>query len=219
MDKKKVALMMGGSKKIPWYLSGGIPSAVCEAAYQPIGATSYVSSKVNLVNSSTHALVDTNHIPAWTAEGGWSNDAVANLYLLSDIVPIKNSAYIIRFSDYVAGSTGLCEGANQYYGVGYAFGTTWRFGNGASKDIAMINAYGTLAVSGLRCFIDGVYKGSISDADLTTTQKLKFLISSLNTDATLKHALNGKVQAVAYYTTVLSDDVILGLHTAMMALP
>jgi len=59
---------------IDWWLAGGINAANCIAAYQPIGAADYATSKVNLANPGTYDAYE-GTAPDWSAVTGWTFDS------------------------------------------------------------------------------------------------------------------------------------------------
>lgn len=227
MNKKRLLTVMGGSKKIPWYLAGGIPISSCIAAYQAVGRNTYAETLINLVNSSIHILTDTGRTPDWNTTDGWigaSGDA-----LTTDIKPYKNYTLAIRYKDVV--DTDANESFSKigvfnkyYFGLDHSGtdATALRFANGldASKyrDIAPNSLeYGTAILAGRSCYVDGVYKNIIADSTWNS-DGLQPSIRILNRDD-YTAPLGGKILAWAIYNETLDAPTIAQLHTAMMALP
>lgn len=67
-----------------WWLAGGVNASDCLAAYQSIGADSYVASKVNLANPGTYDIADGASYPTWNAATGWTFDGIST-YLDTNI--------------------------------------------------------------------------------------------------------------------------------------
>jgi len=81
-----------------WWLSGGIPAANCIAAYQPIGATDYATSKTNLANPGTYDATE-GTAPDWSVVTGWTFDSTNSEYLDTGIVPAAGWSMIARFAN------------------------------------------------------------------------------------------------------------------------
>jgi hypothetical protein len=85
-----------------WWTSGGVSASNVVAAYQAEGASSYATSKINLANSLTHALIDAEGTtPSWSVSNGWTYDGTN--YLLTDIssadIGRLTGSFLIKFSD------------------------------------------------------------------------------------------------------------------------
>jgi hypothetical protein len=72
-----------------WYLAGGVPKSSCVAAYQPIGASSYANSLINLVNPGTYDATKYTTLDVyWRQESGWWNSRFHNNFILrTGIIP------------------------------------------------------------------------------------------------------------------------------------
>ena len=102
MDIKRLFIPVIAGKKvavIPWYLAGGIASADCIAAYKPLGAADYATSKINLNNPGTNDLSDGAAYPTFNAATGWTFAGASSQFLEQATVPKK----VTGFTVFVAG--------------------------------------------------------------------------------------------------------------------
>lgn len=196
----------------PWWLAGGIPSSACVAAYQPVGASDYVASKVNLANPGTYNANDEGtHAMAWASGTGWAGGA--GTYLLTGIVPNLTYSAILRFIDgaYSAVNVPLIASSGTSNRLGFYFATNGiRCYSGASitKDARMA---GVLCVTGREFFIDAVSNGSVSSGGAPTAG---FWIG----DIAGSNPFLGKILACAIYNTTITSGQVTALTNAMNAL-
>lgn len=212
---KRIAMMGGAALAVPWYLSGGIASANCLAAYKGKGASSLASSYVNLANPSTYDIT-TLSAPTLAA-GGWNFDHDAH-YLVSTGLPWANtSTVIVRFtdcsSDYTAdrivcyglGGLSLIRGASGS-AVHYYFNGNW-------DSVAGRLTAGTVAIANDEAYLDGVTEGAIT-ASAAGGANIFWGAS----DAGGTSNVQGTIAAMAVYDIALTTAQVLALHTSMVAL-
>jgi hypothetical protein len=206
---------------VPWYLAGGVSAANCIAAYQAIGADDYATSKVNLANSGTYDLTESNGAVSWDAGTGWSfvSDEENFKVLLTGIAPNTPLTLIIRFSG--AESEALISGISADETTIILFHT-----NGSTEVILScggddINVYeevqsGVVCVSNVSAYIDGTKKGDYLDGTISGNE-LILPIGGLNLDG-FYVSFNVSVQAVGVYDVAISDAQVSAISTAMAAL-
>jgi hypothetical protein len=201
-----------------WWLAGGIDSANCIAAYQPIGAASYAVSLTDLSGSGNDVIEIT--APDWTTTNGWSFDGSTALKQPDFAFDTETFAVVMRFSDYVSG---------------YSWGPT---------PAAMSNTYireDTLAFVGQNTGVNG-FDGSAQDGVVIMTgvspNQVKYYINNSLIDTHTVTHITGtatqtgigcirtgnpirgviKIQALSVYSIGLSTDIVSALTTAMNAL-
>ena len=111
----------------PWWLAGGIPRDACVAAYQPVGASNYEASKVNLANPGTYDATDGTLAPTWDNVNGWKKTEYKQ-YLKTGIMATNGNSLIVRFSDVTPSDRPYIMGGGTGYGKGIGIGVA-RFGN------------------------------------------------------------------------------------------
>lgn len=223
----------GVSRYAPW-LSGGIPSEHCIAAWHGIGAASYEASKVNLANPGTYNLTTVSgKDPGWSVEGGWSNNG-SDKFFMTGVVPGNNTTMIVRFAnwadsgDYSAGSfAGVYQSNVARFALdrGYPSNGCVRFyvGNWGTvyREIVGERTEGTVAIAGRLCCVNGAYGNIVPDSPYSLTYPINLMCRNNNTatGATATAWMKGNLLAAWIYDIPLGLDTIAVLHTAMMALP
>lgn len=197
-----------------WWLSGGISSGDCFGAWQAIGAASLAASYVNLANPGTNDLT-VGSAPSFDAATGWTFNGSSN-YLISALKPTPTISVIVRFSD-VSGDGALLGSLNNYW---FGFrpnlaGTTTAFYHNVRTDFGGQTLSGTIANAGAEGFTNGSSVGALSSGG--SAESTYYLHIGRYYGAEDRY-LNGKIQAVAFYSTTLTSSQISALHTAMMAL-
>jgi hypothetical protein len=110
----------------PWWLAGGIPRDACIAAYQPVGASDYAASKVNLANPGTYDATE-GTAPTWDNVNGWKQ-TISYQYLKTGIMATNGYSLIVRFSDVTPSDRPYIMGGGTGYGKGIGIGVA-RTGN------------------------------------------------------------------------------------------
>lgn len=212
----------GGGENL-WYLAGGIPVENVIAAYQPLGATSYTESKLNLVNPATHALVDTGRVVSWDTANGWIG--ASGTALTTNITPTIAYTSVVRYKDLSTTAEGAMfqtyNFGNWYYGIVNVASAVnpVRFTNGQTNsfftDKPGVIAGGTAALAGRMCYVDGVNVATLNDSAWSGSPTAVILMNRTGYD----RFFVGKILAWAIYNITLDAQVISALHTAMAALP
>lgn len=203
----------------PWYLSGGIASGNCIAAYQPKAAASRAASLLNLANG-LHNITDDLGV-MWDATNGWGFAALETL--ATDIVPSgtqANNSMIVRYSGAVADAAnynylaGIIQTGSRFFGLAannVPSGGVNLFANGGFVSVASSATNGVLAVAGSGGYFNGSPVGSAIGA-WSSAPTLPILIGGLN-GATLLTVAN--IQAIAIYSVTLSGSQVAAVTTAM----
>lgn len=228
MDSRKLAVLLmngGGTPSVPWYLSGGIASANCVAAYQPKGAASLANSYVNQNNPATHALTATT-APTLDADG-WVFDGTQ--YLISDITPATNQTWsaIVRFSGQTL--TGAdprflfgCLKSNAGFGIACYYppvgtGVAYLSGDFVTADTKFPEiASGILAIAGTKGYRNGIDEGVTLGSSAGANSPLT--IGAVKGFSIFNYSI-GKIQAIAIYNSILTAGQITAVTTAMNNLP
>jgi len=221
---KMIALGILGKKAsvaIPWYLSGGIASANCIAAYQAKGAASLAASKVNLVNSLLYPLVASASDPTFDTSTGWTfgGDASTQGFGATGLTGpgTANMTIAIRWTAYTeAGIPVGWFGTNgQYLNISTATYTVYVNGaNTVAGNQAGLNANNVLIGAGLKLFRNG--SQILTDVvDGTRSSVLAFRIGS---QSAITGFWAGVIVAVSVYNAALSTDQITALTVSMNAL-
>jgi len=182
-----------------WWLAGGISAANCIAAYQPIGAADYATSKINLANPGTYDAYE-GTAPDWDAINGWDFNGTDDI-LYTGLIPVNNQNWsmIARFDSailnkrYLAGCwTDPCGFNGQYA----------KIGNDSEN--------GVMAVAGANAFYNGVDIGNIGSTSGEHTNPI-----TLGSNGSV--FFDGRIQALTIYNIDISAYVA-ELTTAMNAL-
>jgi hypothetical protein len=209
----------------PWWLAGGIPRDACVAAYQPVGASDYAASKINLASPGLHNVTDGAAYPTWNVNSGWIGAGNPNQYLITDIYPKTTWSAIVRFSNAVAYTDvtmslfGCEESTSKRFEIlpvrslpltnkGVIYGV------GGYVIVEPTCYGGVLAIAGQSAYRDGNLDGVINAG---TDPTVPLSIFARNTGS-VTGFLKGYIQALAFYSTVLSASQIAALTNAMNAL-
>lgn len=214
---------MGGKAAVPWYLAGGVPSANCLIAYQPIGATSLANSYINIANPGVLDAT-TTAAPAFATATGWTIDGATKFINapVSNFNPVAGTA-IIRVN--VTGDGGssagnafnVSDGTNVFTIVPSQGGTVVRCYNGTTvKDNApALSGDGVLAIAGNKFYRNGELDGT------ALTVPASYSVSNLiigNRAAALRE-LAGSIYAFALYDIVLTPLQVAAVASRMASLP
>lgn len=205
--KAKFMLLFSAKEEIPWYLTGGVPSANCIGAWQPSTALTLASSYVNLITPGTHDLIAGSTAP--TLDGGWVANGAA--YLVSDITELATWTTIIKYSGIDTGDFKAPYGAikadwsavRMVYNVpsGHAF----RNGSIAADNAVSLTT-GIVAIANDKTYINGVE--DLTVGGLANTN-LPFYILCGNSETTPTFTMTqGKILAFATYNITLTQAQI-----------
>ena len=223
---KKVVVLMGGGVSGPWYLSGGITPANCIAAYQAIGAETIFAAYTNLINPGTYDCATTASsikTPAFDTSYGWSFNGTDQAIHTGIVSPNDQSfSVIVRFSDQTGtGDKAVIGALNSAANTGTSIiadkTDKVRYRSGAYLDIATKVTTGVLAIAGNVAYRNGVAEtGTITAGAAATLGYLTIGGTSYANNYTW--FCNVKVQALAYYDTVLTAPQVAAVTAAMNAL-
>lgn len=211
-----------------WWLAGGIPASACVAAYQPKGASGLAESYTNLANPGVYNCTAPTAAPTWDVVNGWKFNGTTQ-YLDSGVIPPINQTWsgIVRWSNIATNSAFLTIfGAESATNTGFiiAFRTLdtpdrYYYYNGGLLNAGLLRtvALGVSAVSGNRGFFNGVAEtGVIPTTAAVNTSSI--FIGCLNSSGSPYIEGTQYIQAVAFFSTVLTDYQIAELTRAMNAL-
>lgn len=200
----------------PWWLAGGIPKNACVAAYQPIGASSYLASKVNLANPGTYDAADGAAIPTWGSTG-WTFDGASSQYLVMGVTGIgQNWSAIVAFS-------GASTNDDAIFGATTSFRIWPRRGTGGTHLFSSaaqnlmpsgLVTSGVLAIAGTGCYKDGILEGNVAANSGVSSNVL--WIGGQQGDGT-RH-WTGVIASIAFYNTPITGYQVAALTRAMNAL-
>lgn len=208
-----------------WFFNAVLDPATCVAAYQPILALDYATSKINLANPGVQDAGDVNGGCNWDAANGWSfasGDVTGKVY-----GAVVNTGYTIitRFSNGIASNDGALWGISGTVGAyeSYVFpkrtsSNVVRYSkHGTVVDKAPGTSSGIIAVAGTLAYRDGVDEG-ITLVNTMLNQNLGIGYRTQTTVANVQSQWTGSIQALAIYNTALTAAEIAALTAAMAAL-
>lgn len=213
--------VMGGTGvTTPWYLSGGITSGQCVAAYQPKGAASLAASYINLNSPGTN---NANPIiaPTWSSVNGWV--FAASAYLDTGIIPSSSWSMIVRFSNKGGGDYYLCgESDGSFPSARFAIATQHSstlhlFANGGSANISGEIFSGVLAVAGQSGYLNGSSE-TTTVPPWSGSTTLSVYLGARHISGAASGQFSGNIQAIAIYNTNVGATAIAALTTAINAL-
>lgn len=213
-----------------WWLTGGIPSANCIAAYQPKGAASYAASKVNLANPGTYDATE-GLAPDWDTTNGWDFIGhTTSRRLWTGITPENDQTWsmIIRFDDslvnqsqYIAGSVNSA-GSAAFFVISPRRGATddMIWGNGGILIAGSRQSSGVSAIAGQNCYHNKTDYGNVASG--WDAVGIEIAIGGFNNNngpgqSFSTTSFDGRIQAMAIYDIDISA-YISGLTDAMNAL-
>lgn len=191
------------------------------AAYKARHAASLAASMVNLANPGTYNLTVVGSTPTWDAEDGWSfsSGAFDTGYNLPE-----ECTFLVRYTD--AGSVtydtvfGTYDNPPGNYSKSltprtvdrtvYGAGDWWNFGGWSAS--------GRMAISGKRCFYNGVYRGEPSYMRGKWPSDWSAYIGGDNYYDACSQPFAGKIQAVVIYSENLTDEQVAKIDAAVAEL-
>lgn len=215
------ALLGGGQRKWPpadWWTVAG---QTCVAAYQPIGAPSLAASYVNLAAPGTYDAAP-GVAPSFDAATGWTFDGVRQ-YLETGIAAANGWCMLVRFSDATLNSNGILAGARTPSGQRFYLmprdnsSTYHTYGYNGTNSVAGLLSSGIMAIAGSSGgFLNGTKERNLGTLTETTTNLS--LGAESQTSGAPGNNFNGKIQAIAIYSTTLSASDVAALTARMQAL-
>jgi len=208
-----------GAEAVSWWLSGGISETNCIAAYQPMGAENYETSKVNRANPGTYNAAD-GLPPTWGIDVGWDFVAAGTrTYLTTGITPANDQTWsmIVRFTNAAQNGLTVCgsentSGQGRFYLWARRGGTNNHrlYGNGGFFGGGVRVANGVIAVAGASCYYNKGLDGTITTAWDVGAREI--IIGAGNIGAGTSGILpvnyfDGKIQAWAVYNFDISPNI------------
>lgn len=203
---------------LDWWLASDIPASNCIAAYQAIGANNYSDSLVNLANPGTNNLTY-DLAPLFSPDTGWHFTGVQ--YLNTGITPADEYSMIVMYSDVsnnaaIAGA--LVSSPSSLFEVNpYYTSTSSRFMYG-DKSVVYNTALpdGVIALTKNYGYFDGLPVVTVPEYTWNTNNR-EIYIGARSAYPSIT-AVVGRVHAVAFYKTTLTDIQILAVTNAMKAI-
>jgi len=215
-----------GDAAVDWWLTGGIPSANCLAAYQPKGAASLAASYSNLANPGTYDAAP-GTAPTWAAGTGWVFNG-STQYLTTGLTPLEDWSIFVQFTNatndgYILGACpGLASNERNFTiaparGGGGTKVRYWKGTDATTDEVAPAATAGNLAI----CYRTAYRDGSIDKASLlawTGTQTpAAMMLGCLGFGVSPLIYCAAYIRAVAIYDTDVSAYAA-GLAGAMAGL-
>lgn len=194
-----------------------VPGQTCVAAYAPKGAVDLAASYINLTGNATYNAAP-GVAPTWDATGGWTFNG-STQYLLTGVVPAAGWTMIVRFSNAITGSLASARIANlnSQFLMLFTVGGEIRYGYGNQSDQTVsLVAAGVVALAGGNAYLDGASVATVSGTFGGAVPAI--FIGATNSAGSPFIFLNGKIQAIAIYSTTLSAGNVATLTTLMAAL-
>ena len=218
---RMLPMLMGGGAAAPWYLSGGIPSANCIAAYLATGVANIGASYANLANVGTYTLTNPGAAAVtWDATNGWKG--VVNAYLDTGINATAIAGTWTILVRYTAAENatqflfGSQEGSKFWFAnPRYSGDAVIRYGLvGSTENVAPSLEAGIIGLAGNQPYRNGAADGaaiSVTPATLT-----KVYITNTYGGITAPHA--GYIQAAVIYDIALTAPQVAAVTAAMALL-
>lgn len=201
-----------------------VPGKTAVAAYCPKGAASLAASYSNLAQPGTYDAAP-GTAPTFDAATGWTFNG-SSQYLTTGIVPARAAGTLIaRWSGAVASANGpVAVGSYQagtctvgLAGYWFSLSRVW-CANGAEASEAPGIVAGVVAMAGVSLYRDGVY-ASDKEAGSETNTTAMFIGALNQSGSPLEWSyFNGSIQAVAYYSGILTAPQVATVSAAMAAL-
>lgn len=216
MIKAKYSAAITDKRNDWWNLATG-----CVAAYQAKGAKSYDASKLNLVGSGLYNLTEVGGSVNWDAAVGWSGFSTLSRCLDTNLSSVINMTWsaIIRVAGVSTNETvmlGCYDGTKQ--GIYFSYSTSAGWGLYLDSP-SQVNSAGSnaavLAIAYTNAFVNGADVGDFIGQANNTIIRSPYIGAQHYTTPT--QYTNGSIQAVAFYTSNISAQIV-ALTNAMNAL-
>ena len=197
-----------------WDIGSNVPVAV----YQPIGADDLADSYINLDNPGTNDAAP-GVAPTWASGTGWTFNGTTQ-YLDSGITPTLSYTILARYNG-LGASSGSDTLVGSFTGSGDAFliqrsatDTRKYFSGSVIEPGEPFGAGGVMAVAGRDGYNNGLLDGTVATG---AAPAIDMYVGALNLSGAASQFFDGKIQAVAIYSTTLSADEVKEM-TIRMAL-
>lgn len=200
-----------------WYLAGGISAANCTRAYQALGAADLASSYSNLPTPGTGDATVPVAAPTFNTLTGWTFNGTSQ-NLDSGQIPGSGHTMLVMFSKNITDGKVVCGAfdTDRFHIFTYT-STNRRYDYGNNfRTVAGARLWGTMAIAGVNCYVDGVADGTVS-ASFAGGNTRSIWIGDINYSSHIRYA--GDVMAFAYYNTTLSAGQISAIDAALNLLP
>lgn len=216
-----------GYRRHPWWLAGGISPSDVLAVWQPEGALSYACSKMDLSGGCFNAYE--GNAPSWDAVNGWMFDRTNLEYLdtgISGDMLVQSMSMVIKYSNPDNSDWNALvalANAGQYFGIEIfknsqifwgcgsnqtsvvvRFALPWRF---LAFTYSTMAYYDFLSVFGTPLFLP--YSAPIGT---------DHVLIGASGGAAPFHFATVNIQAIAIYTTSLSNTQISAVYNDMFSL-
>lgn len=228
--KKLLISALSKKKQDRWWLSGGVLSSNCVAAYQPKGAISLAASYINLNMPGTYDA-SLGVAPGFVASG-WRFLAPSLQYLKTGVIPNSTFSAIFRYSNLgldMAYSLGSFGGINTRFMLSSLSPSAsgkrrYLFGDKFSDTISVSVSSGVMAMSAAGTSAITYFDGSVDTLATPLTSvtwsgiPVEIYIGTFNNSGVPSARATLDIQAVAFYNIALSAAQILAITTAMQAI-
>lgn len=211
----------------PWWLAGGIPAGSCVMAYQPIGASDYAASKVNLAIPGMYNAKDGAAYPTWANLTGWTFNGSTQYLTTGYIVPNNqtHSMFVRYIWDVPTGNSDAISfartvgGANTCdFAIYIGSPTTFSYYSGSYVNQTIAHNSGTAGVAGNLGYFDGSAYATPITAGAGTQLTEQPIGCLMIADGTRSLYFPGKIQAYCIYSIALTQSQVAALTAAMNAL-
>lgn len=215
MDLQFTGVLSNGWQK---YVSGGL------AAYDAQSAASYAASKINLLNPGTYNAIAYGEVaePTWTAGTGWVFDGTTRRGLTTGITPalldqswsifatFSGAASVVRRPMLSTGSTF----PPRYLDLWPRFESDVKlYGSGnKSVEVATAATSGCMAITGRKCWYNGLHVATIDATTDTFNPGNAILIGTVGFDV---DTMIGNIKRVWIADRVVSDEEAVNLYNVM----
>lgn len=206
-----------------WWLAGGVDPLTVAAVWQPIRAPSLAASYLRIAGSTGNANLDPVIVggvaPTFDSAIGWT--FATNKYLVTGIIPANNQTWsaIVRFSgaDISAGCIFGTESTGDFV-IQFFISSYIRYFNGGMLALTPALSSGALGFAGNTAYRNGSPEtGSIPAHGGAFSYDI--YIGALHYGVGLTtFYFSGSIQAIAFYSAVLSAPQMAALSAAMAAL-
>lgn len=213
---------------VPWYLSGGVTSANCLAAYLAKTAADLAASYVNLANVGTYTLGGYNP-SSFDTLTGWGYDGTLNHYqtIGNGGFVLKPATIIARVTPAVAGVGSfrfICGGAaysgeltlsivgdgRLYLSTQYANNIVLTTDTISTTDVVIAATYSAAGVGVV--YIDGVAKKTATN-NVTVNQ----VTNRIGAAFTTSNPFIGIMAGISFYNTDLTAAQVAAISAALKA--
>lgn len=206
-----------------WFFNNVVTPSGCIGAYQPLGALSYASSKINLASPGVSDASEVNSGCSWDATGWQFNSSTGGQLTILSLQP--GYSVIVRLADAVPNDDGMVIGQTNAAGgnrtgiyprKSSSDAITW-IKNSSSVTVAPGVTSGILCIAATKAYRNGIDEGITLSAS-TNNRRLCIGGTTYGSDANILSKWTGSVQAIALYNYTLTAAEVAALTTAMNAL-